>query len=443
MREYRELSTLSPWANNPRAINKEDFVRLKKQISRLGQYKPLLITQDGTVLGGNMRLRAMQELAIDKAWVSVVEFRQKDDAWVAVVDGKEQPETFPTERQALTEYALSDNDRAGYYQDDKLAEMMFSLPALDPDLYKFDMGRLTSVKELMSKYGPDPEDDDFDPIPPEEPVTQPGDLYILGNHRLLCGDSTKIEDVKRLMDGKRASMVFTDPPYNVAYTGGMGGDGDQHKRKAIANDNMKSEEFYQFLYDAMVPLITFTKGAIYVCMSSSELHNLWKAFTDAGGHWQTYIIWAKDTFTLSRSDYQHQFEPILHGLTPDQVEAVKEAGDDLESLPILYGWTKHDWYGGRKQGDVWRIDRPKVSREHPTMKPVALVTKAVRNSSLVGQIVLDTFGGSGTTLIACEQLDRPCYMMELDPGYCDVIVRRWETLTGKKAEVKHGASGQG
>lgn len=437
MREYRSLSDLTPWVSNPRAINKDDFVRLKKQISRLGQYKPLLVTNDNVILGGNMRYQAMKELGLDKVWVSLIEFKERDGSWVSIIDGIEQPDKFPSLVQAQTEYALSDNDRAGHYDEQKLAEMMFSLPDLNKDLYKFDLGRLTSITELMSKYGPEPEEDDFDGKLPDEPVTQVGDIYTLGKHRLICGDSTKIEDIKRLMDGKRASMVFTDPPYNVAYTGGMGGDGDQHKRKAIANDSMTSEEFYTFLYNAMVPLITFTKGALYVCMSSSELHNLWKAFTDAGGHWQTYIIWAKDTFTLSRSDYQHQFEPILHGLTSDQVEAVKEAGDNLDSTPILYGWTKHDWYGGRKQGDVWRIDRPKVSREHPTMKPVALVTKAIRNSSLVGDIVLDTFGGSGTTLIAAEQLDRICYMAELDPAYCDVIVRRWETLTGKKAEVTH------
>lgn len=229
-------------------------------------------------------------------------------------------------------------------------------------------------------------------------------------------------------------MVFTDPPYNVAYTGGMGGDGTVHKRRSILNDKMSSESFYKFLFDMLSNLIAVTSGAFYVCMSSSELHNLWKAFTDAGGHWQTYIIWAKDTFTLSRSDYQHQFEPIMHGLTGDIADAAER-----EAEPIMYGWTKHEWYGGRKQGDVWLIDRPKKSAEHPTMKPVMLCAKAIRNSSRRDDIVLDVFGGSGSTLIACEQLYRKCCMIEMDPVYVQTIIDRWQKFTGLTA-VKIGGA---
>lgn len=224
-------------------------------------------------------------------------------------------------------------------------------------------------------------------------------------------------------------MVFTDPPYNVDYGGGMHADGTQSARKKIANDKMSSENFYQFLFKAMSALIKHTKGAFYVCMSSSELHNLWKAFTDAGGHWQTYIIWAKDHFTLSRSDYQHKFEPIMYGLKEEVTI------EDKDALPIMYGWNKlHNWYGGRKQGDVWMVDRPKISKEHPTMKPIDLMIKAIQNSSLVKEIVLDTFLGSGSTLIACENCERICYGCELDPHYIDVIIKRWEDKTGKKAE---------
>ena len=192
---------------------------------------------------------------------------------------------------------------------------------------------------------------------------------------------------------------------------------------------MSAENFYKFLFDSIKNLIDNTSGAFYICMSSSELHNLWKAFTDCGGHWQTYIVWAKDSFTLSRSDYQHQFEPIMYGLTEDAINVPEKEADF-----ILYGWTKHEWFGGRKQGDVWMIDRPKRSKEHPTMKPVMLCAKAISNSAPRGSIVLDTFGGSGSTLTACEKLNRRGLMMELDPLYCEVIIKRWEEFSGAKAE---------
>lgn len=435
MREYRPVKDLKPWADNPRAIDKSDFARLRRQITRLGQYKPLLITSENVVIGGNMRLEAIKSLGFTEAWVSVVDFVQRDDGkWYAKINDIPYEGVFDSKEQGIMEYALSDNDRAGYYLEDQLAEQLAALPSLvEDDLYRFDLGKLTSVKELMSRYGPELVEDDFDGTLPEDPVTQRGQVWQLGHHRLMCGDSTIIDDVRKLMDGKEARMVFTDPPYNVDYQGGMGGDGKQHGRKKILNDKMSAEEFYQFLFSALSNLVTVTKGAFYVCMSSSELHNLWKAFTDAGGHWQSYIIWAKDSFTLSRSDYQHQMEPILYGLSEEEAEKVKKAGENLDSEPILYGWTTHDWYGGRKQGNVWNIARPKISKEHPTMKPIELVGRAVRNSSLVGDIVLDTFGGSGSTLIACEQTDRIGYLMELDPAYCDVIVRRWEKFTGGKA----------
>jgi len=155
-----------------------------------------------------------------------------------------------------------------------------------------------------------------------------------------------------------------------------------------------------------------------------------------GGHWQTYIIWAKDRFTLSRSDYQHQFEPILYGLSEQKAEEVEnsETAEDFDGLPIMYGWNKHNWYGGRKQGDVWKIERPSTSKEHPTMKPIKLCARAIRNSSMPGDVVVDVFGGSGSTLMACEEINRKCFMMELDPQYIDVIIRRWELFTGRKAK---------
>ena len=190
---------------------------------------------------------------------------------------------------------------------------------------------------------------------PVEPVSKPGDLWILGNHRLLCGDATVLSDVERLMDGQLADMVFSDPPYNVDYGNGSKGK-LQGKDRRILNDAL-GDGFYQFLYDACVNMLTVTKGACYICMSSSELHTLQKAFTEAGGKWSTFVIWAKNTFTLGRADYQRQYEPILYGW--------KQGAD-------------HFWCGARDQGDVWFVDKPRVNDLHPTMKPVELVERASR-----------------------------------------------------------------
>ena len=213
-------------------------------------------------------------------------------------------------------------------------------------------------------------------------------------------------------------MVFTDPPYNVNYGATMKDtlrkkDGQKSAGRTIMNDNL-GDNFKQFLTDACANIVNFCKGAIYICMSSSELHTLYNSFVESGGKWSTFIIWAKNTFTLGRSDYQRQYEPIL------------------------YGWpqgAKHYWCGDRDQADVWEYNKPQVNDLHPTMKPLELVARAIKNSSQANDIVADFFGGSGSTLIACEQLNRVCYMSELDPKFCDVILTRWENLTGKEATL--------
>jgi DNA modification methylase len=206
-------------------------------------------------------------------------------------------------------------------------------------------------------------------------------------------------------------MVFTDPPYNVDY-GNSAKDKMRGKGRKIMNDNLGSD-FEKFLYDACTNMLTVCKGAVYICMSSSELHTLFHAFVSAGGKWSTFVIWAKSMFTLGHSDYQRQYEPIL------------------------YGWKQgldHYWCGARDQSDVWFVNKPVRNDLHPTMKPVELVERAVVNSSKSRDIIMDCFGGSGTTMIACEKLNRQCRMIELDPKYCDVIVKRWEDYTGQKAE---------
>src|SRR5579885_2539275 len=260
-------------------------------------------------------------------------------------------------------------------------------------------------------------DEDAAPELPETAVTMPGDVWVLGEHRLLCGDSTHMEAVEKVLAGGLADVTFTDPPYNVNYGATMK-DKLRGKKRKIANDDL-GVGFDQFLRDACVNMLAVTKGAIYICMSSSELHTLYRAFTEAGGHWSTFVIWAKNTFTMGRSDYQRQYEPML------------------------YGWkegTDHFWCGARDQGDVWFIKKPLANDLHPTMKPVELVDRALRNSSKSRDTVFDPFGGSGSTLIACERSGRQARLIEMEPKYCDVIIRRWQEYSGKQAQ--HAESGR-
>lgn len=227
---------------------------------------------------------------------------------------------------------------------------------------------------------------------------------------MLCGDATVRADVEKLLDGELADMAFTDPPYNVNYANSAK-DKLRGKNRPILNDAL-GDGFGALLQAASANVLAVTKGGVYICMSSSELDTLQKAFREAGGKWSTFVIWAKNTFTLGRADYQRQYEPIL------------------------YGWkdgTDHYWCGARDQGDVWLFDKPHKNDLHPTMKPVALVERAIRNSSKSRDIVLDLFGGSGTTMIAAERTGRQARLLELDPRYVDVIVRRWEKVSGRRA----------
>ncbi|MBQ1509691.1 MAG: site-specific DNA-methyltransferase, partial [Selenomonadaceae bacterium] len=252
---------------------------------------------------------------------------------------------------------------------------------------------------------PEAEDDDFDEEPPENPKSQRGDIYKLGRHRLMCGDSTSIDDVQTLVNGRNIDLLITDPPYNVDYEGGTG--------MTIMNDNMEDETFRQFLRDAYTAADAVMKSgaAFYIWHADSEGYNFRGACHDIGWKVRQCLIWVKDALVLGRQDYQWRHEPCL------------------------YGWKEgtHNWFSDRKQTTVLEFDRPKKSELHPTMKPVPLFDYQIRNSTRNGDAVLDLFGGSGTTLICCEQNGRDAFVMELDPRYVDVIVNRWETLTGQKA----------
>ncbi|TAN63169.1 MAG: site-specific DNA-methyltransferase [Magnetospirillum sp.] len=386
------LDRLLPYAANARTHSESQVAQLAGSIAEFGFNVPVLVDERGVLIAGHGRLLAARHLGL--AEVPVIRLGHLTDA------------------QARA-YRLADNQLAlnAGWDDELLAAELARLQedGFSLDLIGFsdeDLDRLMAEADAEGDGAGEGDEDDI-PEPPADPVTRPGDLWILGRHRLLCGDSTVLADVEKVLGGTAADMCFTDSPYNVDY----GAPGKGGKGRRILNDALGGG-FRQFLYDVCVNILSVTKGAVYMCMSSSELHTLQSAFLEAGGHWSTFIIWAKNTFTLGRSDYQRQYEPILYGW--------KEGGG-------------HYWCGARDQGDVWSINKPARNDLHPTMKPVELVERAVANSSREGEIVLDPFGGSGTTLIACERTGRQARLLELDPKYVDVIVLRWQEETGKAA----------
>lgn len=391
--ELWPVDKLVPYARNPRTHSVEQVSQIAASIVEFGFLNPILVDTTAGIIAGHGRLQAAKQLGLAQVPVVVLDHL--------------------TESQKRA-YVIADNKLAlnAGWDDEILRTEMAALAAEE-----FDMPVIGFSDDELADLLADPDaagntDEDAVPEVPVTPVSKPGDLWQLGNHRLLCGDSTVLANVERVLEGALADMVFTDPPYNVDY-GNTAKDKLRGNNRTILNDNL-GEGFEQFLYDSCVNMLTVCKGAIYVCMSSSELHTLQKAFITAGGKWSTFVVWAKNTFTLGRSDYQRQYEPILYGW--------KQGAD-------------HYWCGARNQGDVWFVNKPVKNDLHPTMKPVELVERAVQNSSKSRDIVLDCFGGSGTTIIACEKLSRQCRMIELDPKYCDVIVKRWEEFTGKKAEL--------
>ncbi|MGE3623743.1 MAG: site-specific DNA-methyltransferase [Bdellovibrionales bacterium] len=385
---------LVPYDKNPRTHSPEQVSQIAASIAEFGFLNPILVDTTAGIIAGHGRLQAAKQLGLTQVPVVVLDHL--------------------TEAQKRA-YVIADNKLAlnAGWDDDLLRSEMATLAAEN-----FDLPIIGFSDDELTALLADPNvaegntDEDAVPEAPETPVSKPGDLWRLGNHLLLCGDSTVLANVERVLDGALADMVFTDPPYNVDY-GNSAKDKQRGTNRTIMNDNL-GDSFEKFLYDASVNMLTVCKGALYICMSSSELHTLQKAFIEAGGKWSTFVIWAKNTFTLGRADYQRQYEPILYGWKQD---------------------VDHFWCGARNQGDVWFVNKPVRNELHPTMKPVELVERAINNSSKSRDIVLDCFGGSGTTLIACEKLNRQCRMIELDPKYADVIVKRWEEFTGKKAEL--------
>ena len=392
--EVRKLSELNHAAYNPRVeLRPEDkeYQDIKRSIQTFGYVDPIIVNQDGTIIGGHQRYNVLLELGYDTAHVVVVNL----------------------DKNAEKALNIALNKITGEWDNEKLYAL---LSYLDLNNYDFSVTGFSQseFEELEIKLDIEQavEDEEFDIDQAlkdaEEPITKKGDLWILGKHRLLCGDATSVTDVEKLMGGEKADLYLTDPPYNVDYTG------KTKDALKIENDKMSDEGFRNFLRDTFGAVKGSLKAgaAFYIWHADSEGYNFRGACHDIGWQVRECLIWCKDVFVLGRQDYQWQHEPCL------------------------YGWNDgggHAWYSDRRQTTLLNFDRPKRNEEHPTMKPIPLWGYLIQNSTKPGDIILDTFTGSGTSIIAAEQLNRSAYCMEIDERYCDVIIKRWEAQTGEKA----------
>lgn len=387
--ESVNIDKLIPYVNNARTHSKEQINKLRSSLREFGFINPVIIDSKYNVIAGHGRILAARDEGITEIPCVLVDYL--------------------TEAQKKA-YILADNRFAldAGWDEDLLRVEIEALQAEDYDvlLTGFDPAE---IDELFSIPEEDIKDDNFDV---DEELSKPtmskqGDAWLLGNHRLVVGDSTKAETYDKLMDGKKANLVVTDPPYNVNYEGTAG---------KIKNDNLEDSKFYQFLLDAFkcAESVMADDASIYVFHADTEGLNFRKAFNDAGFYLSGCCIWEKPSLVLGRSPYQWQHEPVL------------------------YGWKKkgkHQWYASRKETTIWKYDKPKKNTDHPTMKPIPLLAYPIMNSSLSNCIVLDMFGGSGSTLIACEQTNRICYTIELDEKYADVIVKRYIEQVGSSDNV--------
>lgn len=384
-----DVSELIPYVRNARTHSEAQVAQIAASIREFGFLSPILVAEDNTILAGHGRLAAAQKLGLKK--VPCVK------------------ENHLTETQKRA-YIIADNKlslNAGW-DSELLAVELSELEGADfnLDLLGFDEAELSSIFDADK----DVNEDDFDVEKElEEPCfSKTGDMWTLGRHRVICGDATKLETFKTLLENTKVNLVVTDPPYNVNYEGSAG---------KIKNDNMEDDKFYQFLFNSFVNMeqAMADDASIYVFHADTEGLNFRKAFQDAGFYLSGCCIWKKPSLVLGRSPYQWQHEPCL------------------------YGWKKkgkHKWYAGRKETSVWEFEKPKKNADHPTMKPIALLAYPIKNSSMTNSLVLDPFAGSGSTLIACEQTGRICYAIELDEKYCDVIVKRYIEQVGNDKSVK-------
>ena len=414
-----KLNEIKPNPNNPRLIKDDKFKKLVnslKEFPKMMELRPMVINKDNIVLGGNMRLKALKELG----------YKEVPDEWV------KRAEDLSEEEQR--QFIIKDNVGFGEHDWEMLANE-WDLEQLEDwglDVPSFETDEVLEAKE-----------DDFDATPPEEAITVLGDLYEIGEHRLLCGDSTDSEQVAKLMNGEKADMVFTDPPYNVNYVGGSG--------LTIENDNLSNEDFYNFLYNFFVTTNINLKsgGVYYVWHTDNERINFTKAFEDADNKFSECLIWVKNSLVLGHLDYHKKHETCLYGWKKgDAHYFTKERThttvieDKLDIKKLTKEQMKKmltEMLSEKNKTTVIHCDKPQTNGEHPTMKPILLIAPLLQNSSLKDELVYDGFLGSGSTMVASHQLKRKCYGMELDPKYCDVIVKRMikldPTLTVKRNGV--------
>ena len=381
--KYLQISKLKEYENNPRH-NENAVEAVAESIKQFGFKVPIIIDKDNIIVAGHTRKKAAMKLGLKTVPCIVA-----DDLT------PEQVKAFRVADNKTAELAEWDFEA--------LEKELEELTEIDMSLFGFDDFEMEQQTEIVEDEPPEVDEE-------SEPITKLGDIWQLGNHRLVCGDSTDKATVEKLMNGNKADLYLTDPPYNVNYT-----DGHENKRK-ILNDHFKTDE--QCGEELWLPAFNNAREfsndccSVYCFMPQGGTQMMMMMMMKAGWQVKHELIWLKQSIVLNRADYNYQHEPFL------------------------YGWNKtHKFYGkGKfKNTSVWKIDRPTKSKEHPTMKPVELFAEILNNATENGDVVLDTFSGSGTTLIACEQLGRKCRAMELDPKYCDVIIKRWETLTGEKA----------
>ena len=408
------IEDIIPYQNNAKLHPKEQIEQIKKSILEFGNNDPIAIDENNVIIEGHGRLIALKELGFED--VECIRLSHLSD---------EQKRAYILVHNKLTMNTGFDLD--------VLQMELESITGIDMTEYSFEL-------EVITEDEPEPEEDDanLDELIPEEAITKPGDLWLLGEHRLLCGDSTSPEDLGKLMNGEKADLVVTDPPYNVNVKNSQG--------MTIANDNMESSEFLRFLTAAFARLNDNLKEgrAFYVWLASSEWINFETALKNNGLKIRQELIWVKNQFILSRNDYHWRHEPCMYGWKDGAahyfIDDRTQSTVIEDELPAFKQMKKEqlvelldDIYSDKMSTTIIREDKPRINDLHPTMKPIKLIARLVKNSSKQGELVLDLFGGSGSTLITCEQLNRRANIMELDPKYCDAIIARWEKLTGRKA----------
>ncbi len=403
---YIPITDLKKSPYNPREITRHDFEALKKSLAEYGFVDPVIANKDKTVIGGHMRVEAAKDLGIETVPVVFVDLTE--------------------EKAKVLNLAL--NRISGDWDKEKLKELLSELNNLSVDL------TLTGfTSEEVSMLLDFTKEDNYQ-APKDIPTkTKSGEAWQLGNHRLMCGDATKKEDVEKLMGGEKAQIVFTDPPYNVDYESPAGGTyaGGKYVHPKIFNDNLSDEQYFSFLTNSLKNAFEFTSDemGIYMFFAGSNYVVTRGAFENAGFHYSQMVIWVKDHFVLSPGQEFHRvYEPIMYGWKKKKDHYFNKNYSNVSDVITL---GKQDFL---EQLNVWYEQRDKLEDYiHPTQKPIRLAERAIKKSTKPGEIVLDLFGGSGSTLIACEQMGRRCFISELDSYYCDLIINRWEKFTGRKA----------